>query len=69
MLLVYKFHTILSLHSEITGQNLKVIAYSYIELWFFEVTNQNVNVCGSLIQSHIILFITVQQSKDYNTQV
>ena len=31
----------------ITRQNVKVIAYSYVELWFFEITN--LDVCGSLV--------------------
>ena len=38
----------------ITGQNLKVIAYSYIELWSFKVTN--LDVCGSLILSNPVTY-------------
>ena len=49
MLLTYNFH-ILSLHYVITGKNLKVIAYSYIELWSFKVTH--LDVCGSLVLSN-----------------
>ena len=53
MLLAYNFHKMVSLHYEITDQNLKVIANSYIELWSFEVANLDVR--GSLVllnQSH-----------------
>ena len=50
MLLTYIFHKILLLHGAITVQNLKVISYSQIELWFFKVTN--LDVCGNLVLSN-----------------
>ena len=50
MLLIYNFHKILLLHGAITVHNLKVIANSQIELWFFKVAN--LDVCGSLVLSN-----------------
>ena len=54
MLLTYNFHNILSFHYVITGKNLKVIAYSYIELWSFKVTH--LDVCGSLVLSNPVTY-------------
>ena len=55
MLLTYNFHKIHSLHYVITGKNLKVIAYSYIELWSFKVTH--LDVCGSLVLSNPVTYV------------
>ena len=55
MLLTYNFCNILLLHGAITVQNLKVIAYSQIELWFFKVAN--LDVCGSLVLSNPVTYI------------
>ena len=54
MLLTYNFQKILLLHGAITGQHLKVIACSQIELWFFKVAN--LDVCGSLVLSNPVTY-------------
>ena len=58
MLLTYNFHKILSLHYVITGKNVKVIAYSYSELWSFKVTH--LDVCGSLVLSNPVTIINLE---------
>ena len=59
----YKFHTILTLHFVITDQNLKVIAYSYIELWSFKVTH--LDACGSLVLSNPVAIFALQLVKNF----
>ena len=63
----YKFHTILTLHFVITDQNLKVIAYSYIELWSFKVTH--LDVCGSLVLSNSVAIFALQLVKNFLLKV
>ena len=55
----YAIHLQFSQNSSIAlcnkKSNLKVIAYSYIEVWFFEVTN--LDVCGILVLSNPVTLI------------
>ena len=65
VLLTYNFHKCLSLNYAIKGQNLKMIAYSYIELCAFKVTN--LDVCGSLVLLNLVTYIiSTSTRKNWN---
>ena len=54
----YNFHTMLSLLYVITSPNLKLIAHFHTELWSFKVVNLQLDVCGSLVLSNPVTYVT-----------
>ena len=56
MVLTQKFYCIFPYHHTTTGENLKMIVYFSLELWFFKVVK--LDVCGRLVLSHSVTYIT-----------
>ena len=54
MVLTQKFYCIFPYHHTTTGENLKMIVYFSLELWFIKVVK--LNVCGRLVLSHLVTY-------------
>ena len=55
MVLTQKFYCIFPYHHTTTGENLKMIVYFSLELWFIKVVK--LDVCGRLVLSNSVTII------------
>ena len=66
MVLTQKFYCIFPYHHTTTGENLKMIVYFSLELWFFKVVK--VDVCGRLVLSHSVTFEFFSKRSRYSNR-
>ena len=59
MVLTQKFYCIFPYYHTTTGENLKMIVYFSLELWFFKVVK--LDVCGRLVLSHSVTYMIAQE--------
>ena len=63
MVLTQKFYCIFPYHHTTTGENLKMIVYFSLELWFFKVVK--LDVCGRLVLSHLVTIAQIDRNRKF----